>query len=55
MVGVITWKQICILYEHGHRFQDKREEELDVNEVPGTSQPPVGKQEAAHYITNVMC
>lgn len=37
VVGVITWEQSSILNEHGHSFQDKRDEELDVNEVPGTT------------------
>lgn len=31
VVGVVTGEQSGILNEHGHGFQDKRDEELDVN------------------------
>lgn len=41
VVGVVTREQSCIPYEHRYSFQDKCDEELDVDEVPGTTQPPV--------------
>lgn len=41
VVGVIAREQSSVLYEHGHSFQDECDEELDVNEVPGTAKPPV--------------
>ena len=43
VVSVITWEKSRILDEHRHSFQDKCDEELDVNKVPGTTQPPVEK------------
>lgn len=41
MVGVVTGEQGGVFYEHCHGFQDKCDEELNVNEVPGAAQPPV--------------
>lgn len=40
VVGVVTGEQGGILDEHGHRFQDEGGEELDVDEIAGTAQPP---------------
>lgn len=48
VVGVVTWEQSSILYKHCHSFQDKSNEELDVNKVPGTTQPPVENTADAH-------
>lgn len=44
VVGVITREQSRILYEHGRSFQDERDKKLDVDEVPGTTQPPVERR-----------
>lgn len=41
MVGVVAGEEGGVFYEHRHGFQDKRDEELNVNEVPGAAQPPV--------------
>lgn len=44
VVGVVAGEQGGILHEHSHGFEDEGGEELDVNEIAGTAQPPVGKQ-----------
>lgn len=58
MVGVVTREQSGILNEHGHSFQDKRDEELDVNQVPGTTQSPEKKTnnniKTAFQVINVL-
>lgn len=41
VVGVVSGEQGGVLHEHSHGFQDKCDEELNVNEVPGAAQPPV--------------
>lgn len=42
VVSVVTGEQRSIPDEHGHSFQDEGGEELDVDEVSGTAEPPVG-------------
>lgn len=37
VIDLIAWKQSSIFYEHCHSFEDKCKEQLDVNEVPGTT------------------
>lgn len=48
VVGVVTWEEGSVLYEHCHSLQDECDEELDVNEVPGTPQPPVESNQSSH-------
>lgn len=48
VVGVVAGEQGGVFDEHRHGFQDKRDEELNVNEVPGTAQPPVRENQAEH-------
>lgn len=43
VVGVLAGEQGSVLDEHGHGLQDERGKELDVDEVAGAAQPPVGK------------
>lgn len=43
MVGVVAGEQRGIPDEHSQGFQDERGEELDVDEIAGTAQPPVDK------------
>lgn len=42
VVGVVAGEQGGVFHEHCRGFQDKCDEELNVNEVPGAAQPPVG-------------
>lgn len=42
VVDVIVGEQSSIFYKHRHSFQDEGKKELDVNEVPGTAELPVG-------------
>lgn len=48
MVGVVAGEQGGVFHEHRHGFQDKRDEELNVNEVPGAAQPPVRQRQTEH-------
>lgn len=43
VVGVVAGEQGRILDEHGHSLKDEGGEELDVDEIAGTAQPPVDK------------
>lgn len=43
VVGVVAGEQGGVPDEHGQSFQDERGEELDVDEIAGTAQPPVDK------------
>lgn len=43
VVGVVAGEQGRILDEHSHGFEDEGGEELDVDEIAGTAQPPGGQ------------
>lgn len=41
VVGVVAGEQRCVFDEHGHRFEDEGGEQLDVDEIACTAQPPM--------------